>query len=88
MFEAYQSFAKRLGKRTHTAKMNPNRKLKREAHHLYESIQATCQLLDSRPLTDASRKRLRSEVDLRTAARKSILKRLWVGPRTGVAERP
>jgi hypothetical protein len=87
-FEAYQSRARRLGKRTHTAKMNPKRKLEREAHQLSESIQATCQMLDSRTLTDANRKRLRSEVDRRTAARKSILKHLWVSPRTGVGERP
>ena len=64
--------------------MNSERKLKREAYQLSESIQATCQILDSRSLTDASRKRLRSEVDLRTAARKSILKHLWVSPGTGV----
>jgi hypothetical protein len=87
-FEVYQSCARRLGKRTHKAKMNPNRKLEREAHQLSESIQATCRILDSRTLPDASRKRLRNEVDLRTAARKSILKHLWVSPRTGVAERP
>jgi hypothetical protein len=66
--------------------MNTEWKLKREAHELSESIQATCQMLDSRPLT-ARRKRLRREVDLRIAARKSILKHLWVSPRTGVAER-
>ena len=68
--------------------MNTERKLQRKAYQLSESIQATCQTLESRPLTDARRKRLRSEVDLRTAARKSILKHLWVTPSTGVAERP
>jgi hypothetical protein len=67
--------------------MNIERKLKREAYQLSESIQATCQMLDSRTLPDASRKRLRGEVDMRTAARKSILKHLWVSPRTGAAER-
>jgi hypothetical protein len=71
--EAYQSCAKRLGTRTQKAKMNIERKLKREAYQLSESIQATCQMLDSRTLPDASRKRLRGEVDMRTAARKSIL---------------
>jgi hypothetical protein len=67
--------------------MNTKRKLERKAYQLSESIQATCQMLDSRALTDARRKHLRNEVDVRTAARKSILKHLWVSPRTGVAER-
>jgi hypothetical protein len=66
--------------------MNVERKLERKAHQLSESIRATCQMLESRPLTDACRKRLRSEVDLRTAVRKSILKHLWVS-HAGVAER-
>ena len=64
--------------------MDPKRKLECKAHELSESIQATCRMLDTRSLPDASRRRLRNEVDLRTAARKSILKHLWVSP--GVAE--
>ena len=85
-FEAYQSCSAQLATRTHKAKMTPKRKLEREAHQLSESIQATCRMLDSRTLPDASRRRLRNEVDLRTAARKSILKYLWVSPRSSAAE--
>ena len=70
--------------KTYKMKMNPKTKLEREAHQLSESIKATCEMLDSRPLTDSSRKRLRSEINLRTAARKSILKHLWVNPRTSI----
>jgi hypothetical protein len=86
-FEAYHGCDRRLGIRTYRAKMTLKRKLERQAQQPSESIQTTCKLLDSRPLTDTRRKRLRREVDLRTAARKSILNHLWVSPRAGVAER-
>jgi hypothetical protein len=40
-------------------------------------------MLDSRTLPNAKREHLQKEVDLRIAARKALLKRLWVIPRTG-----
>jgi hypothetical protein len=55
--------------------------LKQEAQQLNEVIRASCQLLDSRKLPDANRERLQREVDVGTAARKALLKRLWVSPR-------
>ena len=63
--------------------MAPGKDLKQEARQLTEIIKATCQMLDSRTLPNAKREHLQKEVDLRIAARKALLKRLWVSPRTG-----
>ena len=63
--------------------MAPEEDVEQEARQLTEIIRATCQMLDSRTLPNAEREHLQKEVDLRTAARKALLKRLWVSPRTG-----
>ena len=63
--------------------MRPRKDLEQEAQQLTEVIGATCRMLESRTLPNAKRARLQREVDLRTAARKALLKRLWVSPRTG-----
>jgi hypothetical protein len=65
--------------------MRPRKDLEQEARQLSEVIGATCRMLDSRTLPNAKREHLQREVDLRTAARKALLKRLWVSPRTGTA---
>jgi len=49
-----------------------------EARQLTEVLTATCRLLDSTTLPTARRMHLQREVDLHTAARKALLKRLWV----------
>jgi hypothetical protein len=61
----------------------PRKELEQEARQLTEVIRATCGMLDSRTLSSTWRERLQREVDLRIAARKALLKRLWVSPRTG-----
>ena len=63
--------------------MAPGKDLEHEARQLTEIIRATWQMLDSRALPNAKREQLQKEVDLRIAARKALLKRLWVIPRTG-----
>ena len=57
--------------------------LEQEARQLTETIKAACRVLNSRTLPGANRARLRTELDLHTAARKAKLKRLWVSPRPG-----
>jgi hypothetical protein len=65
--------------------MAPRKGLEQEAQQLTEIIRATCRMLDSKTLSNTKRERLQREVDLRTAARKALLKRLWVSPRVGTA---
>ena len=58
--------------------------LQQEARQLTEVLTATCRLLDSTTLPDDRRMHLQREVDLQTAARKALLKRLWVSRATTV----
>ena len=56
--------------------------LQQEAQQLTEVLIATCRLLDLTTLPNARRMYLQREVDLQTAARKALLKRLWVSRTT------
>ena len=49
---------------------------------LQQVLSATCRLLDSTTLPRTRRVHLQREVDLQTAARKALLKRLWVSRAT------
>jgi hypothetical protein len=66
--------------------MTARKKLEQEARQLTEIIKVTCKELDSRTLADADREQLRKQVDLRIAARKHILKQLWVTPKWAAGE--
>jgi hypothetical protein len=61
--------------------MTARKKLEQEAHELKEVIKATVEELDSKALADADRQQLKKQIDQRVAARKHILKQLWVTPR-------
>ena len=61
--------------------MTARKKLEQEAHELKEVIKATFEELDSKAIADADRQQLKKQIDQRVAARKHILKQLWVTPR-------
>ena len=61
--------------------MTARKKLEQEAHELREVIKATFEELNSKALADADRQMLKKQIDHRVAARKHILKQLWVTPR-------
>jgi hypothetical protein len=60
------------------------RDLQQEVRQLTEVLTATCRLLDSTTVPNTRRMHLQREVDLQTAARKALLKRLWVSGATTV----
>jgi hypothetical protein len=61
--------------------MTASKKLEQEAHELKEVIKAAFEELDLKALADADRQMLKKQIDQRVAARKHILKQLWVTPR-------
>ena len=61
--------------------MTARKKLEQEAHELKEVIKAAFEELDLKALADADRQMLKKQIDQRVAARKHILKQLWVTPR-------
>ena len=61
--------------------MTTRKKLEQEAHELKEVIKAAFEELDLKALADAERQMLKKQIDQRVAARKHILKQLWVAPR-------
>ena len=66
--------------------MTARKELELKAHQLTELINATCDALDSKELIDSRRESLRRQIDLRVAARKQVLKWLWVTPHMDPAE--
>jgi frataxin-like iron-binding protein CyaY len=66
--------------------MTARKKLEQEAHELKEVIKAAFKELDLKALADADRQMLKKQIDQRVAARKHILKQLWVTPRIVGAE--
>jgi hypothetical protein len=64
------------------------KELEQKAYQLTELINATYDALDSKELNDSRRERLRKQVDLRVAARKQVLKWLWVTPHMDVSRQP
>ena len=68
--------------------MTARKELEQKAHQLTELINATCDVLDSRELNYSRRQCLRKQVDLRVAARKQVLKWLWVTPHMDVSRQP
>jgi hypothetical protein len=66
--------------------MTARKKLEKEAHELTEVIKAAFEELDSRTLADADRRQLKKQIDQGVAARKHILKQLWVTPRMAAGE--
>ena len=68
--------------------MTARKELKQKAHQLTEMIHATYEALDAIALRDPHREHLRKQVDLRVAARKQVLKLLWVTPpHSGLTDR-
>jgi hypothetical protein len=65
--------------------MTARKELEQKAHQLTELINATYDALNSKELNDSRRECLRKQVDLRVAARKQVLKWLWVTPHMDVA---
>ena len=68
--------------------MTVRKELKQKAHQLTEKIHATYESLDAIALRDPRREHLRKQVDLQVAARKQVLKLLWVTPpHSGLTDR-
>ena len=68
--------------------MTARKELEQKAHQLTELINATYDALNSKELNDSRRECLRKQVDLRVAARKQVLKWLWVTPHMDVSRQP
>jgi len=66
--------------------MTARKELEQKAHQLTELINDTYDVLDSGELNDSRRQCLRKQVDLRVAARKQVLKWLWVTPNMDLSE--
>ena len=67
--------------------MTARKKLEQEAHELKEVIKAAFEELDLKALADADRQMLKKQIDQRVAARKHILKQLWVTPEANLDNR-
>ena len=65
--------------------MTARKELEQKAHQLTELINATHDALDSKDLPASRREGLRKQIDLRVAARKQVLKWLWVTPHMDVS---
>src|SRR5262245_17410969 len=68
--------------------MTARKELEQKAHQLTELINATHDALDSKELNDSGREGLRKQIGLRVAARKEVLKWLWVTPHMDVFSQP